>query len=108
MTYPDRMADIRESDSIAVANGRMHGRRDGELKEEGDIYQTNTIYRGIGNCKMISQLISQVRNPHVNSAGCKRDFSRFGIAHTNRRVRKTTIIKTDLQQTHTDSGLIHR
>jgi hypothetical protein len=51
----------------------------------------------------------------VNSAGCERVFSRFGITHTKRRsrlslekVQKTAIVKMDLQRSHVEAGLIHR
>jgi hypothetical protein len=51
----------------------------------------------------------------VNSAGCERVFSRFGITHTKRRsrlslekVRKTAVVKMDLQRAHVEAGLIHR
>ncbi|KAF8481395.1 hypothetical protein F5888DRAFT_1706201 [Russula emetica] len=45
----------------------------------------------------------------VNSAGCERVFSHFGITHTKRRsrlslekVQKTAIVKMDLQRSHPD------
>jgi hypothetical protein len=51
----------------------------------------------------------------VNSAGCERVFSRFGITHTKHRsrlslekVQKTAIVKMDLQRSHVEAGLIHR
>ncbi|KAF8492994.1 hypothetical protein F5888DRAFT_1908864 [Russula emetica] len=51
----------------------------------------------------------------VNSAGCERVFSHFGITHTKHRsrlslekVQKTAIVKMDLQHSHVEAGLIHR
>jgi hypothetical protein len=51
----------------------------------------------------------------VNSAGCERVFSCFGITHTRLRshlslekVQKATIVKMDLQRCHVEAGLIHR
>jgi len=77
------------------------------------------VWRGIDNSKTtgrnsLVKFAIHILSIVVNSAACERVFSRFGITHTKRRcrlsldkVRKTAIVKMDLQRSHIEAGLIH-